>query len=221
MKLQNFQKILLVRNDNIGDVICTTPCFELLRQRFPNAYIALLVCSLTYEIVKSNPFIDRVFVYDKAKHIKKNRFLAWFNQWRVLRGIRQENFDLAINLRPDFSPSAARIVWATGAKCRAGTPPVLKKHQKWKFLYNYFLPFSPNRDMHEVERTSYLLSALGISSDSIPKVYFPISSKVIKALCNLIGEALPGSKNNKSPLPNNFSAPIWSIIVRESTLDET
>ena len=36
-----------------------------------------------------------------------------------------------------------------------------------------------------------------------------------------MGEALPGNKNSISPFPNNFSAPIWSSIVLESTFDET
>jgi len=157
VRFQNVQKILLIRNDNIGDVICTTPCFEILRKHFPNAYIALLVCSLTYEVVEGNPFLDRIFVYEKAKHVKKNRFLAWFNQWRVLKEIRREKFDLAINLRPDFSPSAARIVWASGARYRLGTPPLLKRHKKWSFFYNGLLPL-PESNWHEVERTCFLLS---------------------------------------------------------------
>ncbi len=176
MKKQNQRKILLVRNDNIGDVLCTTPCFEILRKHFPDAYIALLVCSLTYEIVEGNPFLDKIFVYEKAKHSQKNRFAAWLNQWRVLRKIRQEKFDLAINLRPDFSPSAARIVWASGAKYRLGTPPLLKKHQKWNFFYDGFLPI-PEKNLHEVERTCSLLSSLGVSLEDISKnLYFAIGA---------------------------------------------
>ena len=58
------EKILLVRSDNIGDVICTTPCFEALKQRFPKAIIAVLVCRLGEEVVQGNPFLDEIYVYD-------------------------------------------------------------------------------------------------------------------------------------------------------------
>ena len=36
-------KILVVRNDNIGDVVCTTPCFEALKETFPHARLGVLV----------------------------------------------------------------------------------------------------------------------------------------------------------------------------------
>ena len=35
------------------------------------------------------------------------------------------------------------------------------------------------------------------------------------------GIDVPGSTNNISPLPSNCSAPPWSKIVRESTLEDT
>ncbi|MDL1969665.1 MAG: glycosyltransferase family 9 protein [Candidatus Desulfofervidaceae bacterium] len=180
MKEESWRKILLVRNDNIGDVLCTTPCFEILRKHFPDAYIALLVCSLTYEVVEGNPFLDKIFVYEKAKHAKSPRILAWLAQWRVLKEIRREKFDLAINLRPDFSPSAARIVWASGARYRLGTQPVLKKHQKWKFFYDIFIPYPSQALQHEVDRTCFLLSPLGVSLEEISKnLYFAIPTELL------------------------------------------
>lgn len=38
-------KILIIRRDNIGDLICTTPLFEAIRQHYPDAYLAALVNS--------------------------------------------------------------------------------------------------------------------------------------------------------------------------------
>ena len=35
-------KILLVRNDNFGDLICTTPAIEALRKKYPDAKIRVL-----------------------------------------------------------------------------------------------------------------------------------------------------------------------------------
>ncbi|HDX6325756.1 TPA: lipopolysaccharide heptosyltransferase family protein, partial [Campylobacter fetus subsp. venerealis] len=38
-------KILLIRNDNIGDLICTTPAIEALRKHFRNDQIDIVVNS--------------------------------------------------------------------------------------------------------------------------------------------------------------------------------
>ncbi|MFH0788176.1 MAG: hypothetical protein V2B13_11265, partial [Pseudomonadota bacterium] len=45
------KKILIIRNDNIGDVICTTPLIEVLRRLYPEAFLTILVCRLTEEVV--------------------------------------------------------------------------------------------------------------------------------------------------------------------------
>ena len=39
----NDKKILLVRNDNVGDLICTTPAIEALRKKYPNNQIDIVV----------------------------------------------------------------------------------------------------------------------------------------------------------------------------------
>jgi len=42
------KKILLVRNDNVGDLICTTPAIEALRKKYPDAQIDIVVNSYNY-----------------------------------------------------------------------------------------------------------------------------------------------------------------------------
>ena len=37
------KKIHLVRNDNIGDLICTTPAIEALRKKYPNNQIDIVI----------------------------------------------------------------------------------------------------------------------------------------------------------------------------------
>lgn len=59
------RRILVSRDDKLGDVILATPVLESLRRKFPDAYIAILVRPATYEAVRENPFIDEVIVDDK------------------------------------------------------------------------------------------------------------------------------------------------------------
>ena len=56
--MQKKQSFLIIRRDNIGDLVLTTPMFEALRRRYPNAYIAVLVNSYNAPAIAGNPFVD-------------------------------------------------------------------------------------------------------------------------------------------------------------------
>ena len=56
-------RILIVRRDNIGDLVCTTPLIAALRERLPRAWIAALVNSYNAEVLARNPALDEDMVH--------------------------------------------------------------------------------------------------------------------------------------------------------------
>ena len=166
------KKILVVRNDNIGDVVCTTPAIKTLRRHFPQAYIAVLVCRLTEEVVRGNPDLDRVYVYDKAKHGRhRNRLVAWRRQWQVIREIQQEEFDLAVGFRSKFSGPQGWLVFSSRAPFRLGHRAE-GKEKKFNFFYN--LPVEKREpEVHEVRRSLHMLRRIGIE-DFESALCFPL-----------------------------------------------
>ena len=50
---------------------------------------------------------------------------------------------------------------------------------------------------------------------------FPISVSSMYAPCTRIRREVPGGRNSMSPRPSSCSAPLVSMIVRESTFEET
>lgn len=171
---ENISKILVVRNDNVGDVICSTPAIQALSENFPKAYIAILVASYSKDAIIGNPYIDEVFVYDKYKHGKyKSRWAAWWNQFKILRSLRKKKFDLAIGLRSTFSPSQGWLVYFTGATFRLGTYPSKKKHINFKFFYNLFSEEIINKS-HEVEKNCKMLETIDVKiGEKRLSVYIP------------------------------------------------
>lgn len=100
-------KILVIRRDNIGDLILTTPLVHALRRRFPKAWIGLLVNSYTAQVLDNNPDIDQVFVYTKVKH--RGSASVWSAYWSTLRLIfrlRWAGIDYAILASPAASSKA-------------------------------------------------------------------------------------------------------------------
>lgn len=61
-------RLLIVRRDNIGDLVCTTPLIRALRERYPDGWIGVLANNYNAPVLAGNPDIDEVFAYTKAKH---------------------------------------------------------------------------------------------------------------------------------------------------------
>jgi heptosyltransferase-3 len=169
------RKILFVRRDNIGDLICTTPAISSARKAFPRARIGILVNTYNADAVMNNPDIDETYVYEKAKHSPdKNRLLVWWRNFGVLRKIRAERYDVAIGCG-SYSPRLARYTFATGADMRIG----YVESSANKKAYNF--PLVEERgNLHEVERTFRLLAPLGI--EGLPPLLkiFPLPEEVRK-----------------------------------------
>jgi heptosyltransferase III len=172
---EKIKKILIIRNDNIGDVICTTPLIEVLRGLYSNAFLTILVCRLTEEVVIGNPFLDRVYVYDKAKHGRFNSIReAWWNQFKVLREIRREGFDLVLGVRCGFSAPQAWMAYFSRARWRIGRTPV-GKEKKFDFFYTYHVPRAFDQ-RHEVVKGLDFIKPLK-NEDRPLHLYFPISKE--------------------------------------------
>jgi len=154
-------RILAVRSDNVGDVLCCTPAIRALRKAFPRAYLAALVVGYSQDAITGNPDLDEVFVYEKAKHRPdRNRIVSLFKQLQVERLLRKKGFDLVIGLRSSFSWAEAWLVYFTGAPFRLGYDPGKGRNRKFSFFYNLRVPAAPQA--HEVERALYLVGTLGV-----------------------------------------------------------
>lgn len=117
------KKILVIRNDKIGDFMLAWPAFAMLKQSLPDTEITALVPSYTKALAELCPSIDNVVV-DCGKHADKTRKKA------LIRQISAEQFDASICL---FSDSHnAMLVWKAGIPFRLA--PATKIVQ---FLYNH------------------------------------------------------------------------------------
>jgi ADP-heptose:LPS heptosyltransferase len=109
------RRILVTRDDKLGDVILATPVLESLRKKFPDAYIAVLVRPATYQAVRENPFIDRVIIDDKP---------GWSGIRSLAEKIAEKNFDVALILfvsaRASLATFMAKIPARIGPSSRWG-----------------------------------------------------------------------------------------------------
>lgn len=107
-------KILVIRRDNIGDLICTTPLLAALRRQWPAAWIGVLANRYNAPILAGNPDIDAIFAYRKAKHraAGESRLAVWRATAALLWQLRRMKLDLVLCA----SPGARRFARLLGAR---------------------------------------------------------------------------------------------------------
>jgi len=100
-------RILILRRDNIGDLVCTTPLIAALRAQLPGAWLAALVTTYNAEVLAGNPALDEVFVYEKLKHRSGNLLSHLRSRHGQLSRMRERRIDCV--LVPAPSPRALRL----------------------------------------------------------------------------------------------------------------
>ena len=86
--------LIIPQLTRIGDLICTTPALIALKERYPDAHLAVVVAEYahTEELIARNPAVDEVVV------LKNDEYLEFFGLARFFRRVRAGRYDIAVNL---------------------------------------------------------------------------------------------------------------------------
>ncbi|HAO93757.1 MAG: hypothetical protein A2X99_01505 [Deltaproteobacteria bacterium GWB2_55_19] len=175
------KKALFIRRDNIGDLVCTTPAIRAFKVAHPECGVSVLVNSYNAEVVANNPDVDKVFVYEKAKH-SGAALSSHLKNLALFMRLRRERFDVAFACSYDYSQRAARLAFLSGARLRVGYATA--KDASARIFLNRPLPAPPD-GLHEVEGIIGLLAPFGVKSTPPKMVLNPLPSEREKALLYL------------------------------------
>jgi ADP-heptose:LPS heptosyltransferase len=114
LSLPQSLRILLIRPDHLGDLIVTTPVLHALKSRLPNATITMMVGPWSSEVVARHPAIDRLLLcqFPGFQRAVQKPLAPYILLLTVAKQLRRGQYDLAINLRPDFWWGAALLYLA-------------------------------------------------------------------------------------------------------------
>jgi heptosyltransferase III len=148
------RRILVVRRDNIGDLVCTTPALLALRARFPAAQIDVLANAYNAPVLAGHPAFNRLLCYTKRKHLagtyggRRAAINAAIDtvreRLRLVRDIRSQHYDVVVVAPPGARTDKA-LRWAFGKAQILTTPPT-----------------GSAAGQHHVEEVFALLAPLGI-----------------------------------------------------------
>jgi len=164
-------RVLVIRRDNIGDLVCTTPLIAALRERYPEGHIAAFVNTHNQAVLAGNPAIDAVYAYKNGKHRGEKRSVVsvYVNRLRLIMRLRKEKFDYAILATPGFEPRSLRLARMIGARHVLGYAEPDKGHPR----VDIALLYDRATNAHEVERVFTLLRALGVNGPPPSARVFP------------------------------------------------
>lgn len=156
-------RILLLRQDRIGDVIVSTPIIRALRRRMPDARIDMVLSTNNIAVRQAvEPYINRVHVFRKSLlHLLLLR-----------RTLRRQRYDLVIDLMDNASSTSALLVSGAHAPYAIGVDKVNRG------VYTHVVPLADQSRIHIVERIARLTWPLGISIEGDDlRLSFPLSDK--------------------------------------------
>jgi ADP-heptose:LPS heptosyltransferase len=186
--------VLLIRLDNLGDVLLSTPAFHSVRTALPDSHLTLLTSPAGAQVGTLDPDIDTVIVYEAP----------WMDPWcklpqnsqreqLLIAQLKEQHFDGAIIFTSFHQSSlpAAYLCYLADIPLRVaasidGPGSLLTTRHK-----------HPERMMHEVEHGLDLVAALGIISidnDMVLKVPDSVLASVSQMFIT------HGTQQDKRPL---------------------
>jgi len=156
-------KILLLRQDRIGDVLVSTPFFRMLRERFPASQIDLLLSHRNMGAkAAATAFINNIYVYPRqpAGIVK------------LISRLRKVKYDLVIDILDNASTTSSLIVKSVRSRLSLGFD---KENRK---IYTHVAPLPEQFAVHIVERIASLMYCFGVRFNTKDlKLEYPLSDK--------------------------------------------
>lgn len=161
--MNNIKKILIIRRDNIGDLILSTPVIGALKRIYPEASIDFLVHTYTVEAIEACPHLHRVWVYEKGKFAKNawERFFVYLRTARLYFNLRHEAYDFVFLLGNGESPKNLNLLKIIAAKQAFAFGDPKHSHPSIRFIQsNKFLNSKLEATQSAVVETYEILSGL-------------------------------------------------------------
>ncbi|NDD30429.1 MAG: lipopolysaccharide heptosyltransferase family protein [Proteobacteria bacterium] len=166
------RKVLIVRTDHVGDLVLSTPFFETVRRNLPRSRITALVTPYLRQVLERNPSVDQITVIDRNDRAQ--------GRDAVIRGLRDEGYDLCIALSPTMNSYA--IARTVRARNRAGY--IYSRRWVPRALSGMLLTHRAVFHIdaliekgltvpHEVDQTLWFARALGFSAEPVPLRVYP------------------------------------------------
>jgi len=179
--MEKNKRILIFNVNWLGDVLFSTATIRNIRRNFPDSFIACIIPSRCYPVLKGNPHLDEIIIFDD-----KDRHRSILAQLSFVRLLKSKRFDTVFLLHRSFSRALI---------CRlAGIPQRIGYHtSKRAFLLTKKI-IPPKKDsIHRIDYYLNIIEKAGLKAEDRYLEFF-ISEEEI----NFVDKFLDKNSVNKS-----------------------
>lgn len=173
VSLQNAKKILLLRQDRIGDVLVSVPFLKRLKALLPNTEIDIVLSHRNKSAFFTiSDLVDNKFILRKG--IK--------GYIKLLTEVRKNDYDIVIDMLDNASSTSSILTRFTNAKAKLGFD---KKNRK---VYSHIVEIPNKQENHIIERLNSLLLPFYGSVTNEESMSYDLSAESKTEAVKLLGE---------------------------------
>lgn len=167
-KIEKPKKVLIIQLAKMGDMVCTTPMFRAIKQKYPDCKVYVLGDAPNQELLKENHDVDYYFVWQKKI-------------FKTIGQFRKEQIDFGCVTGP--SPEALAILYLAGISAIAA--PVIEngfspqETQTYKLMRKFVIAVPHRMGNYASREYLRLLEPIGIFSQDTTK-HLGFSEKAVK-----------------------------------------
>ncbi len=217
------KNILIVRLDNLGDVIMTAPVFKIIKEQ-TGAKITLLTSSQAASIAPLLDAVDDIIVSDMPWLKNTSPFADRFSLFeKVVQKIKNKKFDSCF-IFSVYSQSilpTALIPWLADIPVVAG----YSRENPYQLLSHWVIDKEPFKIIrHQLERDLFFLRQLGFDTQKalLPELKNPKNNPDNLAFTKPLNAYLvlhPGVSEEKREYPTHFWEKLIDLLLSESKYD--
>lgn len=153
------EKILVIRFSSLGDIVLTTPVFDVLKARFPKSRIFFLTKAQYGDLLIADPRVSSLIQFDSAK---EHQGIPGFIN--LVSNLRSHDFDLLIDLHANLRSFLVRRMTRARSKLKY-------RKRRIRRLAMVHCKFLKTEAIHTVDSYLKALESLQITSpERIPRL---------------------------------------------------
>lgn len=166
-KKRAVERVLIIQTAKIGDLICSTPVFRVIKKKYPHASLSVMINPVTKGLLEHNPYVDEIIL------LESGFYKGFTGKVRLARLICKGRYDIGISLNPNV-PFALAMFWGL-TPARVSLMPDFVG-----ITYSMASVFSTYLERHKrgrlvAETYMEMLKAVGIENNDISKDVFKSS----------------------------------------------
>jgi len=165
VRLEDHDRVLLIRLGAVGDVLRTLPALHLIRTSYPGLHLTWMVEDPSRDLLVGHPEIDEIIVFPRRElreaALRPRRLAERLAA--LAEALRQRRFGVAIDFQGSFK--SGLLARMSGAPRRVGFAP--GHCREFSFLLTNEWVRPRERRLNRVERNLFMAERLGASGDEI------------------------------------------------------